>query len=146
MDLPRRHSVMVVGCGVLGASLATKLSCRGYDVCAIDEGLVGLENLGDDFSGFTDVGDGSSAEVLERNGIENASVVLALTGHDNTNILIAEQAKACYGVEKVYARLFDEAKARLIEPMGIGALCPRRLCEDQFASMSGIVVPEDDDL
>lgn len=141
-----RHQIIIVGCGLLGSSLATKLSIRGYDVTVIDGDANALDLLGEGFSGFSDVGDGTNPEVLERDGIKEASYVLSFTNNDNDNTVVAELAKRIYGVEHVYARLRDEHKARLLEPYGIEILCPRRLCEQRFAAMSGIEVPGDDEL
>ena len=139
-----RNQIIVVGCGLLGSSLATKLSCRGYDVTVIDLSKSSLDQLGGDFSGIADMADGTNPDVLERDGIQEASMLLAFTRDDNTNVLVAQLARRVYGVPRVYARLADERKARLLSPFGIETLCPRRLCEQEFADMSGIEIPEGD--
>lgn len=142
----RRERVIVVGCGPLGASLATKLSLLGRDVCVIDLSPRSFERLGDSFGGFTSVGDGTSAELLEHNGIDEAAMVIALATRDNDNITIGAFASEIYGVPDVYVRLHDRRKAELLPSSGIHALCPRELCEEEFSRLSGIAIPGDEDL
>lgn len=142
----RRERVIVVGCGHLGASVAAKLSLLGRDVCVIDLVTRAFRRLDDSFGGFTDVGDGTSAEVLERNGIEEAAMVLALATRDNDNICIGAFAAEVYGVPEVYVRLHDRRKADLLEQDAVRVLCPRELCEEEFSRLSGIKLPGDDEL
>jgi trk system potassium uptake protein TrkA len=142
LKLPRQSRAIVVGCGMLGASLASGLSTWGYDVCVIDQDARSFHRLSDGFQGFTDIGDGTSADVLERNGIADAAMVLALSSRDDTNILTAELASRIYGVPQVFARLFDEHKEVVLDGFGVKVLCPRRLCENRFAELSGIPIRE----
>lgn len=137
-----RKPVIIVGCGQLGASFAKKLSDLGHDVTVIDLNPESLRMLHADYSGFAATGDGVDAEVLERHGINDAYMMLALTGDDNSNIFITEMASRIYGVPHVYARLSDAQKADLLNGFGIEVLCPRRLCEMEFSKLSGIPLKE----
>ena len=140
--LPRRPHIIVAGCGALGSALARGLADKTFDVCVLDHDADAFQRLGADFSGFTDVGDATSADVLERNGVDETTMLLALTSRDNTNLLVAQLAKTIYGVGDVYVRLFNERKGRILEGTDIRVLCPRRLCEEEFSTMSGIDIPQ----
>jgi len=136
----------VVGCGSVGASIASKLSARGYDVTVIDSSQADLNRLTDDFTGFTELGRETSCELLESCGIRDASMVLAFSERDNTNVLVAELARRIYGVQEVYARLFDDSRGDLLAPYGIEVLSPRQLCEDEFSRLSGIALDDPADV
>gem|GEM_PF-140336 len=142
----RASQVLVVGCGSVGASIASKLSARGYDVTVIDSSQADLGRLTDDFTGFTELGRETSCELLESCGIRDASMVLAFSERDNTNILVAELARRIYGVREVYARLFDDSRGDLLAPYGIEVLSPRQLCEDEFSRLSGIALDDPADV
>ena len=142
----RASQVLVVGCGSVGASIASKLSARGYDVTVIDSSQADLGRLTDDFTGFTELGRETSCELLESCGIRDASMVLAFSERDNTNILAAELARRIYGVREVYARLFDDSRGDLLAPYGIEVLSPRQLCEDEFSRLSGIALDDPADV
>ncbi len=53
---PRGHHVVVVGCGRLGALLASRLSRRGMEVVVVDTAEEAFEALSPQFSGFRVVG------------------------------------------------------------------------------------------
>lgn len=144
--IARASSILVVGCGSVGASIASKLSARGYDVTVIDSSQADLDRLTDDFTGIAELGRETSCELLEQCGIRGASMVLAFSERDNTNVLVAEVARRIYGVPEVYARLFDDSRADLLEPWGIEVLSPRQLCEDEFGRVSGIALDDPADV
>lgn len=144
--IARASQVLVVGCGSVGASIASKLSARGYDVTVIDSSQADLNRLTDDFTGFTELGRETSCELLESCGIRDASMVLAFSERDNTNVLVAELARRIYGVQEVYARLFDDSRGDLLAPYGIEVLSPRQLCEDEFSRLSGIALDDPADV
>ena len=144
--IARASSILVIGCGSVGASIASKLSARGYDVTVVDSSQADLDRLTDDFTGFTELGRETSCELLEACGIREASMVLAFSERDNTNILVAELARRIYGVPEVYARLFDDSRADLLAPWDIEVLSPRQLCEDEFCRVSGLALDDPADV
>jgi trk system potassium uptake protein TrkA len=78
--------VIVVGGGEIGFAIAQSLSTSDYEVFVIDH----LPEVGSRFEPL-DVqfitGTGTSAEVLQRAGIEHADVLVACTGLDEVNIV-----------------------------------------------------------
>ncbi len=134
----KRKSAIIVGCGRLGSMLADDLFCKGYGVTVIDKNPRAFDRLDDEFAGYTVAADGSRANVLKSCGILSANVVVAATEFDNVNIMTAQIASSLFGVESVYARLDDDAKAELLAPFNIDPLCPHRLCLAEFEVLEGL--------
>ncbi|MGC8782541.1 MAG: NAD-binding protein, partial [Anaerolineae bacterium] len=68
-------NVIVVGCGRVGAHLATRLSEKGHRVTVIDVAPTAFENLSTDFRGRTLEGDVLTQDMLHRAGIEQADAL-----------------------------------------------------------------------
>lgn len=134
----RTKRALIVGCGQFGAQLAKGLFDRKYNVTVIDKDEDAFRRLHDAYSGYTVAADGMSAMVLETCGASATDVLVAATGNDNANILIAEIASAVFGIPKVFARLNDEKKEELFDGLNIESICPHRLCVAAFQEASGI--------
>jgi len=64
--------VVIVGCGRVGATLATMLGRGGHSVAIVDQNSQAFERLPNDFTGDTVIGTGIDEDVLRRAGIEHA--------------------------------------------------------------------------
>ena len=119
-----KNSVIIVGCGRLGSSLATKLSMAGQDVVVLDASEKSFRKLPETFSGFQLVGDGTDVNNLEYAGIKEAKMVLATTDDDNVNLFVAQVADRVYEIDRVYIRLNDADKSTLLENTHVVAVYP----------------------
>ena len=90
--------VIVVGGGEVGFHLAERLSEEIQDVVLIDSSAERAEDVGNRLDIMTVVGNGASLSVLEKAGIKDAKMVLAVTSVDEVN-LIASLAARRFGVE-----------------------------------------------
>jgi len=126
--------IVVVGCGRLGSMLANQLSSLGRSVVVIDREEAAFKNLSTEFSGFQVMGDAVELSVLRRAKIERADCLLAVTRHDNVNLMVAQVAKTVFGVSKVMARVFDPERERVYNQFGIETICPTKLSADVFLS------------
>ncbi|QCS44000.1 cation:proton antiporter [Natrinema versiforme] len=110
--------VLIIGGGRVGRSLAERLEARGENVVLIEEDPTILEQLRND--GFTARrGDGADVEVLRESGAENAKTVVAATGDDDANLLVAQLAKSNFDVENVIARANEPSNASAFEDLGV---------------------------
>jgi trk system potassium uptake protein TrkA len=113
--------VIVVGGGNTGSQLAKFLIEAGHTVRVIDERPNVLEKLIDEIPQEMILnGDGSSPTVLEKAGIEKAQVLAAVTGSDETNLVITSLGKFEFNVKRVIARINNSKNAWLFTPeMGV---------------------------
>lgn len=123
---------IIVGCGRLGANLANTLSNDGDNVLIIDQNKNSFRRLASNFGGLSIVADGSDLDKLREAKIENASAVIAVTNHDNTNIMVAQIARDMFGVERVIARLYDPECEIVYRQLGISTICPSTLSANEI--------------
>ncbi len=113
--------VIVVGGGNTGSQLTKFLLEAGHTVRVIDERPIVLEKLAVEVPPEVVVnGDGSSPTVLEKAGIQNAQVLAAVTGSDETNLVVTSLGKFEFNVPRVIARVNNSKNAWLFTPeMGV---------------------------
>ena len=113
--------VIVVGGGNTGSQLAKFLIDEGHTVRVVDERPAVLEKLAKEIPADCIVnGDGSSPAVLEKAGIQKAQVLAAVTGSDETNLVITSLARFEFNVRRVIARINNSKNAWLFTPeMGV---------------------------
>ena len=111
--------IVIMGCGRVGAMLATGLAKRGHSVAVIDSNAEAFRRLGEGFKGVTVEGVGFDREVLEAAGIRKAGGFAAVSSGDNSNILAARVVREIYRVENVVARIYDQGRAAVYERLGI---------------------------
>ncbi|WP_254527758.1 cation:proton antiporter [Natrinema gelatinilyticum] len=110
--------VLIIGGGRVGRSLSERLEARGENVVLIEEDRAVLEQLRND--GFTArEGDGTDVEVLRTAGAENARIVVAATGDDDVNLLVAQLAQSNFDVQTVIARANNPSNAAAFEDLGV---------------------------
>src|SRR5437870_11563149 len=116
--------MVILGCGRVGARLATLMEQDGYEVSIIDSNPDAFERLPETFRGQTVLGTGIDVDVLKSAGIESADAFAAVTNYDNTNIMATQIAKEIFGVEKVLARIYDPGRGDLYHELGLETVCP----------------------
>lgn len=136
MLFKKTKTIIIVGSSRFGSGLAGMLSQRGSRVVVIDVKEDAFRKLPDGFSGYEMIGDGTDMDVLKQAGIEEASIVIAATDDDNTNLLIAQIASRIFHVSNVYSRLNDKNKEKLIRGFNIQPICPFVLSVNEFARLS----------
>jgi trk system potassium uptake protein TrkA len=106
--------VIVVGGGNTGSQLAKFLLDAGHRVRVIDERPAVLEKLETEIPhDYILDGDGSSPTVLEKAEIQKAQVLAAVTGSDETNLVITSLGKFEFNVPRVIARINNSKNAWL---------------------------------
>ena len=116
--------VVIMGCGRLGAQLASLLDSDGHSVTILDIDAYSFRRLPHTFSGTALVGNGLNEEVLKKAGIEEADAFVALTQGDNRNVMASQIAKHIFNVPRVICRIYDPLRQELYSTLGVEAFSP----------------------
>ena len=108
-----------MGCGRVGARLASTLDAAGHSVAIIDQDSKAFSRLSPDFSGRRVTGVGMDRDCLRQANIKDAYAFAAVSSGDNSNIIAARVAREVFHVEHVVARIYDPTRAYLYERLGI---------------------------
>lgn len=128
--------IIVVGCGRLGSSLARSLSEAGHRVTVVDWNPTRFERIADLPKITPVLGTGIDVDVLRGAGAEECDALVAVTDHDNSNIMIAQTAEQILKVRHVVARVNDPRTGPLLQTFGIKSVCPTQLAADAlFATL-----------
>jgi trk system potassium uptake protein TrkA len=113
--------VIIVGGGNTGSYLSKLLIDAGHKVRVIEERPNLLEKLKVEIPEDSIIaGDGSSPTVLEQAGVLHANVLAAVTGDDDTNLVISSLARFEFKVPRVIGRVNNPKNAWLFTPeMGV---------------------------
>ena len=123
--------VVIMGCGRVGAQLATLLDNEGHSVAVLDIEAYSFRRLPSDFNGTALLGNGIDEAVLKKAGIEEADIFVALTQGDNRNVMAAQIAKHIFNVPRVVCRIYDPLRQELYSTLGLEAFSPTTI----FAQM-----------
>ncbi|GAB3147045.1 TrkA family potassium uptake protein [Amycolatopsis stemonae] len=104
-------NILVVGAGRLGEQAAHLLAAAGHRITVIDRDRTHLDRL--DGEHRLVHGDGCEPAVLEAAGALRADLLVAATGEDEDNLVIALLAKRQFAVRRVLARTNDPDNAWL---------------------------------
>ena len=118
---------IIVGCGRLGAMLANAISDNGENVLIIDKQSEAFRKLSPSFGGIALTGDATDITILTEADIEKASAIVVVTNNDNTNIMVAQMAKALFHVSYVITRLYDVERGAVYREFDIETICPASL-------------------
>lgn len=121
-----------MGCGRVGALLATQLDESGHSVAVIDQDPDAFRRLDPEFTGRRITGMGFDRDALLQAGIEEAWALAAVSNGDNSNILTARVARETFGVKRVVARIYDPRRAEVYQRLGITTVATVRWTADQF--------------
>jgi len=113
-----------MGCGRVGAQLATALDGNGHEVTILDMDAYSFRRLPQTFSGTALLGNGIDQEALKRADIESADMFIALTQGDNRNVMAAQIAKHIFNVPRVICRIYDPLRKEMYVSLGIEAISP----------------------
>lgn len=121
-----------MGCGRVGASMATQLDRMGHSVAVIDQSADAFRRLPAEFTGRKVKGIGFDRDALEQAGIDEAYAFAAVSNGDNSNIVAARVARELFGVEHVVARIYDAQRADVYERLGIPTVATVRQTAEQM--------------
>jgi Trk K+ transport system NAD-binding subunit len=113
--------VIIVGGGTTGRALAERLEDRGENVVIVEDDEEVVEKARN--AGFTvEWGDGTDTSVLRSAGAENAKTIVAATGDDDANLLVAQLAESKFDIEKIIARANNPDNVEAFEDLGVNTI------------------------
>ena len=119
-----------MGCGRVGAQLATRLDDEGHVVTVLDTRSSAFSRLPTGFRGRRLVGNGIDQDVLRRAGIQNADAFVACTQGDNRNVMAAQIAKHIFNVPRVVSRIYDPIREEMYHMLGLRTISPTTVGAD----------------
>jgi trk system potassium uptake protein TrkA len=130
--------VIVAGGGKVGTRLASLLLAEGYRVRLIEARREEIDRLQQELSAeVVVVGSATDPNLLEATGVRQAQVVAAVTGADETNLVVTSLARFEFGVPRTIARVNNPKNAWMFTPdMGVDVAL------DQADLMAHLVVEE----
>lgn len=112
-------NVIVIGSGVVGFTIAKKLSTEGHDVVLIEKDERRVREVREALDVRIVHGSGSSPQTLLEAGIDKTEMVIAVTDSDEVNMIACLIAGSQTSVPKKIARIRDadyESYTRIFEP------------------------------
>ena len=132
-------NIILVGCGKVGRALAKQLSDEGHNLTVIDRDPDKIRQMTDtlDIMGF--VGNGSSIAVLREAGLDEADVLIAVTGSDELNLLcsmFAKKAGHCRAIARVRNPMYSHELEFIKQQMGISTIInPELTCAREISRL-----------
>jgi trk system potassium uptake protein TrkA len=111
--------IIIVGGGKVGFYLTKSLLSEGHEVLLIERQPDKVENYIEQFGAVVIAGDGAEAATLAAAGAGRADVVIAVTGEDEDNLVVAQMAKQKFNVGKTIARVNNPKNEHLFKMLGI---------------------------
>jgi len=102
-----RSEVLIVGGGLVGQTLASRLSRDGYDVTLVEKDPDRVREVSETLDIRIFEGNGATAPVLRNAGIENVGLVVAATESDASNVLVGFLASHVFNTPRVVVRVHD---------------------------------------
>ncbi len=97
--------VIICGAGQVGYGIAERLASEGNDVSIIDQAPALVQRVNDMLDVRGIVGHGSHPEVLEEAGAKDADMMIAVTLHDEVNMVACQIAHSLFDVPTKIARV-----------------------------------------
>jgi trk system potassium uptake protein TrkA len=101
--------VVILGGGQVGFNIARYLSGEDNDITIVDQSGELLRKLSDSIDIQPVVGYASHPDVLERAGLYEADLLIAVTASDEVNIVACEVANSLFKVPKKIARIRNQS-------------------------------------
>lgn len=124
-------NTVIIGGGKVGYYLFKTLRHKGVDVTLIEKNIKICRMVSEDLEGEIICGDGSDIDVLREVDINNNTIIVAVTGKDEENLVICQMAKIFFSVEKTIARINNPKNKEVFKLLGISnTICSTELISE----------------
>ena len=97
-------NIIVIGCGKVGKYLVESLTSEGHNVIAVDQNPAIISDITNMYDVMCVCGSGTDSDTLSEAKVENAELVISVTGSDEFNMLACFIAKRM-GAKNTVARI-----------------------------------------
>ena len=110
---------IIVGGGKIGYYLTKTLSENDYDLSLVEADKEISKQVANTLDATVVWGDGTSATTLEKAGVKNCDAVIAVTGRDESNLIICQMAKKMFNVPKTVAKVNNPKNVDALKKLGV---------------------------
>jgi len=111
--------IIVIGGGRVGYYLTRALLDEGHEVLVVEKEESTCEGINEELGSICQRGDGCEAATLADVGTERADMLVAVTGHDEDNLVACQVAKHKFHVPRTIARIRNPQNETLFKMLGI---------------------------
>lgn len=111
--------IIIGGGGDVGYYLTRNLLNQGHEVLLLEKDPARYRSLGQELGTAIFKGDACEVRTMEEVGARRASVIIAVTGEDDDNLVICQMAKQRFNVARTIARLNNPRHEELFMKLGI---------------------------
>lgn len=118
-------NIIIIGCGKVGLTLAETLSAENHDLVLVDESSARLQSIPESLDALRVLGNGASINTLLEAGIEEADILISVTGSDELNLLcclIAKKAGHCHTIARVRNPIYNKEIDFIKEKLGLSMI------------------------
>jgi len=101
--------VLICGAGQVGFGIAERLAAEDNDVTVIDNSAELIQRISDMLDVQGVVGHGSHPEVLDEAGARETDMIIAVTLHDEVNMVACQVAHSLFNIPTKIARIRDQS-------------------------------------
>jgi trk system potassium uptake protein TrkA len=111
--------VIVVGGGKVGYYLTKELLTAGHELVLLEKDGTRARQIADEVGSIVLNRDGCEGKHLEEAGAKRASIVAAVTGDDEDNLVVCQMAKHHFDVPRTIARVNNPRNEELFRHLGV---------------------------
>ena len=111
--------IIVVGAGKMGLNLTKLLVSEGHEVLLVEKDRARYNELSSELGENIYHGDAAESDVLKQIGTNRANTVVAVTGQDDTNLVICQMAKIMYMIPRTIARISNPKNEDIFSELGV---------------------------
>ena len=131
--------IIIVGCGMVGRSLARELNEEGNDITVIDIDAAKVKTVAERYDIMGIVGNGATLGVLREAGIEKSDLLIAVTGSDELNLLcclVAKKRGNCQTIARLEDPQYHKEAPYLRDELGLAMVInPQQAAANEIARL-----------
>ena len=114
--------VIIVGCSPTGYQLAKLLLVQQHEVAILEKSASRCQMLLEEIGSIVIQGDGTDLVDLRRAGVTRADTVVAVTGQDETNLVVCQLVRHAFSVRRTVATIKDPKNQPIFRLLGVDAV------------------------